>query len=128
MEQGIATMVMIGFFAFIVILVACWWVIFKKAGKPGWAAIVPIYNFLVLLQIVGRPWWWILLFLLSLIPLVGMLISLVLQLIINHDLAKSFGKGWGYAIGLTVPFVNFAVLPMFAFGDATYKGPAAKAA
>ena len=60
--------------------------------------------------------------------MVGFLISLVVQLIVNHDLARSFGKGWAYAIGLTVPVINFAVWPMLAFGDATYKGPAAKAA
>ena len=128
MADGIMLIVLIGVIGMLIVIVASWWVLFKKAGKPGWAAIIPIYNILVLLEIIGRPWWWLFLFFLGLIPVVGFLISLVVQLIVNHDLARSFGKGWGYAIGMTVPFVNFAVLPMLAFGDSTYKGPAAKAA
>jgi hypothetical protein len=67
------------------------WKIFVKAGKPGWAAIVPIYNVYILLQIVGRPVWWLVLFL---IPFVNFLVSLV----VAADLAKKFGKDpivWG---------------------------------
>ena len=55
MEEGIVMMFMIGYFAFLAIMIASMWVIYKKASKPGWAAIVPIYNVLVLLEIVGRP-------------------------------------------------------------------------
>ena len=107
-----------------IITVVAMWKLFTKAGKPGWAAIVPIYNFLVLLDIVGRPWWWILLLLLSFIPFVGGIVSLVVTIIVYNDLAKSFGKTTGYTVLLVVlPFIGF---PMLAFGDATYKGPAAK--
>lgn len=54
---------MIIYLAIIVLMIASMWKVFTKAGKPGWAAIVPIYNIIVLLQIVGRPTWWIILFL-----------------------------------------------------------------
>jgi hypothetical protein len=90
------------------------WKIFVKAGKPGWAAIIPIYNFVVLLEIIGRPIWWVIL---ALIPCVG----LVVQIIIYLDLAKSFGKGSGFGIGLVLlPFIFF---PILGFGDARYLGP-----
>ncbi len=46
-----------------VVMIIGWWKIFEKAGKPGWAAIVPIYNIIVLCEIVGRPAWWVVLFL-----------------------------------------------------------------
>jgi len=47
----------------IVFYIYCTWKFFVKAGKPGWASIIPIYNILVELEIVGRPWYWLLLML-----------------------------------------------------------------
>ena len=41
----------------IVLVIAGMWKTFAKAGKPGWASIVPIYNVIVLLEIAGRPLW-----------------------------------------------------------------------
>ena len=41
----------------LLLLVVPLWIIFTKAGKPGWAAIIPFYNIIVLLEIVGRPLW-----------------------------------------------------------------------
>jgi hypothetical protein len=99
-----------------VLVIASLWKVFTKAGKPGWAAIIPIYNIYVLLQIVGRPWWWLLL---MLIPFVNFIIAIIVYI----DLAKSFGKGVGFGIGLL--FLSFIFLPMLAFGDARYVGPAA---
>lgn len=100
----------------IVIVVASLWVLFTKAGKPGWAAIIPIYNIIVLLEIVGRPIWWIILFL---IPIVNFIVAIMVYI----DLAKSFGKDtlWGCLI-LLLPFI---FLPLLAFGDSQYEGPAA---
>ena len=46
------------YLAVLVLMVASMWKIFDKAGQPGWAALIPIYNVIVLLQIVGRPVWW----------------------------------------------------------------------
>ena len=94
----------------IVMLVACWKV-FTKAGQPGWAAIIPIYNLYVLITIVGKPWWWLLLFF---IPIV----NLVMGIIVTVELAKRFGQGVGFAVGLILlPFVFY---PILGFGSATY--------
>jgi hypothetical protein len=64
-----------------------------KAGQPGWASIIPIYNLYIWCKIVGRPWWWILL---MLIPFVNFIILIILCI----DTAKSFRKGAGFGIGL----------------------------
>lgn len=107
---------LIGLVLGILILVATWKV-YTKAGKPGWAAIVPIYNLFVLLEIVGRPGWWLILLL---IPIV----NLVAIFIISFDLARSFGKGTGFGLGLV--FFNFIFMMILGFGKAKYIGPAAR--
>ena len=99
----------------VVIYIAAQWRIYEKAGKPGWAAIIPIYNFLVLLQIVGKPWYWILL---MLIPGV----NFVLAIWVVNLLSKSFGQGTGFTLGLI--FLSIIFYPMLAFGNYEYKGPA----
>lgn len=104
--------------ALAILVIAGWWMVFKKAGQPGWAAIVPIYNYVVLLNVVGRPLWWILLFL---IPLVNIAIAIVIHI----DLAKSFGKGAGFGVGLAL--LSFIFYPILGFGEARYLGPAADA-
>jgi hypothetical protein len=104
------------YLAFTILMIAAWWKIFAKAGQPGWACIIPIYNLYVWCKIVGRPWWWILL---MLIPLVNLIIAIILLI----DLAKSFGKGVGFGIGLLLlPFIFF---PILGFGSAQYQGPTA---
>lgn len=102
-----------------ILVIASLWQIFVKAGEEGWKAIIPIYNYIVLLQIVGRPVWWIILFF---IPLV----NLVILFLVFKDLAEGFGKGTGYAIGMLLLSVIF--LPMLAFGDAQWQGSKAKLA
>lgn len=103
----------------IVAIIAGMWKMFVKAGKPGWACIVPIYNIIVMLEIVGRPTWWVLL---MLIPCVG----LVIYVIVLIDLAKSFGQSAAYAVGLLL--LGFIFFPMLGFGSARYQGPSAPAA
>lgn len=98
----------------IVFSVITWWKLFEKAGKPGWIAVVPIYSTVVLLEIVGKPTWWI--FLLF-IP--G--INLIFGIWTINLLSKSFGKDEGYTIGILLLGIVF--LPMLAFGDAQYIGP-----
>lgn len=102
--------------AVVVLIFVSLWKIFEKAGKPGWAGIVPIYNAIVLLEIVGRPIWW---FILLLVPCVGIVVGILLCI----DLAKSFGKTPAFGIGLAL--LGFVFFPMLAFGDARYVGPAA---
>jgi hypothetical protein len=114
------------YLAVIIAMIAGMWKTFAKANEPGWAAIIPIYNLVVLLKIVGRPVWWVVLYLLGIIPIVGGLVVIVVSFIVNIDLAKSFGKGAGFGVGLALlPFVFY---PMLGFGDAQYSGPSASGA
>jgi hypothetical protein len=94
------------------------WKIYTKAGKPGWAVIVPIYNMLILLEIIGKPWWWLLLMLIPGVNIVFCIWAINL-------LSKSFGKDTGFTIGLLILPIIF--LPMLGFGSATYVGPAGEA-
>lgn len=103
---------------FAVLAIVGLWRVFTKAGQPGWAAIIPIYNVYVMLKVVGRPWWWLLLLL---IPLV----NIIILLIVSMDLAKSFGKGafvWGIILLFFLSAIGYILL---GFGDAQYKGPSA---
>jgi hypothetical protein len=112
--QGIGMGVGIFYILFLILMAASMWKVFTKAGKPGWAAIVPIYNIIVLLEIVGKPWWWLLLFF---IPLVNFVIFIMLF----NSLSKSFGKGVGFTVGLL--FLGFIFIPILGFGSAEYVGP-----
>jgi Family of unknown function (DUF5684) len=98
------------------VLIVAMWKVFTKAGQPGWASIIPIYNIYIWCKIVGRPWWWILL---MLIPLVNFIICIILCI----DLAKSFGKGVGFGLGLA--FLGIIFFPILGFGSAQYQGPSA---
>jgi hypothetical protein len=98
------------------LLIVAMWKVFTKAGQPGWASIIPIYNLYIWCKIVGRPWWWIIL---MLIPLVNFIICIILCI----DLAKSFGKGVGFGLGLALLGIIF--FPILGFGSAQYQGPTA---
>ena len=96
-----------------VLVIAGMWKVFTKAGKPGWAAIIPIYNTIVLLQIAGKPIWWIVLLF---IPIVNFVIAVMVMI----SLAKAFGKGTGFALGLL--FLSPIFIPILGFSDAQYIG------
>ena len=115
MGSAIGTLI---YLIFIVAIVAAYWMVFQKAGKPGWAAIIPIYNLIILLQIVQRPIWWIILFF---IPFVSLIIAIIIAL----DLAQSFGKGAGFGLGLI--FLPIIFYPILGFGDAVYSPKKAEA-
>ena len=100
----------------LIVLIVANWKLFAKAGQPGWASIIPIYNLVILLQIVGRPTWWIAAILFC--PPVGLVFSVSMMV----DLAKSFGKGGGFAAGLIL--LGFIFFPILAFGSSQYQGPA----
>jgi len=104
--------------AVVIVTIAGMWKTFEKAGKPGWAAIIPIYNIYVILQLIGKPWWWLLLLL---IPLVNIILIFVIYIV----LAKAFGKGAGFGVGLTL--LSFIFFPLLGFGDAQYQGAPAAA-
>jgi len=103
------------YIAIIVVIIAGVWKTFAKAGQPGWAVLIPIFNIYIMCKIAGRPGWWVLL---MFIPIVSLVIGIILAL----DIAKSFGKGTGFALGLI--FLGFIFYPILGFGSAEYQGPA----
>ncbi len=104
------------YIAIFVVIIAGMWKTFTKAGQPGWGAIIPIYNVYLLCKIAGRPGWWVILFF---IPIVSIVIAIVLSV----DIAKSFGKGIAFALGLI--FLSPIFYCILGFGSAEYQGPAA---
>ena len=98
------------------LLIVAMWKVFTKAGQPGWASIIPIYNVYIWCKIVGRPGWWVILLF---IPFVNFIIAIILCI----DLAKSFGKGVGFGLGLA--FLGIIFFPILGFGSTQYQGPSA---
>jgi hypothetical protein len=92
------------------------WKVYTKAGKPGWACIIPIYNLIVMLEIVGKPIWWIFLFLIPCVNIIFLVWTFNL-------LSKSFGQSEGFTIGLLL--LGFVFWPILGFGNYQYLGPAA---
>jgi len=122
-SSGAYGLLIVVYIVVIVFEIAALWKVFVKAGKPGWAAIIPIYNIYVLLKVIGRPGWWLLLFLIGIVPFVGWIVDLVLGIIIGQDLAKSFSKSTGFGVGLWL--LSFIFIPILGFGQAQYAGPSA---
>lgn len=102
----------------LLVVIVGMWKVFEKAGHPGWAAIVPIYNLIVLLQIAGKPLWWIVLLF---IPVANFIAAILISIAV----AEKFGKGVGYGLGLA--FLGVIFYPMLGFGSARYQGGATAA-
>ena len=107
--------VMVFYFLFFVLIIAGMWMTFAKAGRPGWAAIIPIYNIFVLTEIARKEILW---FILTLVPC----INIVAIILISIDVAKNFGKGAGFGLGLA--FLPFIFYPILGFSGARYQGVA----
>lgn len=107
------------YLAIAIFLIAANWKIYEKAGKPGWAYLIPFYNIIVLLEIVGKPTWWLVL---MFIPVVNVIFGIWMV----NMLSLSFGKDTGFTLGLI--FLPFIFFPILGFGDAQYQGPAGDAA
>ena len=100
----------------VAVIIAAMWRVFTKAGQPGWACLIPIFNVYILLKIAGKPGWWLILFL---IPIANLVVAILVALAI----ARNFGKSDGFAIGLILlPMIFY---PILAFGDAQYSLKAA---
>jgi hypothetical protein len=97
----------------LLIMVASSWIVFQKAGKPGWHSIIPFLNLYDMLRIAGRPGWWLVLFL---VPLV----NIIVVVLVSIDMARRFGKGTGFGLGLA--FLSPIFYPILAFSDARYDG------
>lgn len=110
---GLGIPVLMFFLAIWVFGIICVWKVYEKASKPGWASIVPIYNFIVLLEIAELPIWWVIL---MLIPGV----NIVIFIIALNGLSRNFGQGAGFTVGLVLlPYIFWAIL---AFGNYQFQG------
>ncbi len=103
--------------ALTILQIVATWRIYEKAGQPGWACLIPIYNFYVLLKIVGKPGWW-------LIWMFVPIANIVVGIWVVNLLSKSFGKDVGFTLGLI--FLSIIFYPILGFGNAEYKGSAGK--
>jgi len=101
-------MIAILYLAVCALMLVSMWKIYEKLGTDGWKAIIPIYNTIVLLELLKWDIWKIVLFF---IPVVNIVFSFLLM----RDLAKKFGKGDGYAVGLFLLSIVF--IPMLAFKE-----------
>jgi hypothetical protein len=108
--SGTTMIIMLGL---ALVVIAGMWKVFTKAGKPGWACLIPLYNLYVMLQIAGKPGWWLILFF---IPLV----NLIIIIMVSIGMAERFGKGAGFGLGLA--FLGLIFYPILGFGDAQYQG------
>jgi hypothetical protein len=109
---AMGTGMMVVILAIAVLVIAAMWKIFVKAGEPGWAALIPIYNVIVLLKIAGKPAWWIVL---MLIPFVNFVVAIIVALAI----AKNFGRSTGFGLGLA--FLAPVFYPILAWSDSRYE-------
>jgi hypothetical protein len=108
--EAISTLLWLGF---VVVLVAAYWRIFAKAGQPGWASLIPVYNLVTLLRVTGRSGWWIL-------GLCVPLLNIFVFIRLVFDLASAFGRGVGFGFGLLLLSPIF--VPVLGFGSSRYVG------
>ena len=101
-----------------IFMIVALWKIFVKAGQPGWASIIPIYNSYIMLVVAGKPGWWLILMFIPFVNLVIVILALA-------GLAANFGKGGGFVVGLI--FLPFIFLPILGFGGAEYQPVQAQA-
>ena len=111
-----SVIMMIIWLAVAIFMIVATWKVFVKAGRPGWAVLIPIYNTYVFLKIAGKPGWWLIWFF---IPVLNLIFGIIATL----AFAQSFGKGAGFAVGLI--FLPIIFIPILAFGEAQYIGEGA---
>lgn len=114
---GVVAVIWIIILAISLVIIIAQWKMFKKGNKPGWAAIVPIYNQVVQCQMVGVSPWWILI---SMIPMVGSIAAIYFMILLSVSTARAFGKSDSFAVGLI--FLPIVFYPMLGFGSAQYVG------
>lgn len=103
-------------FAATLFMLVTGWVVYVKAGWPGWSSLIPIYNYYVLLQIAGKPWWWLII---MIVPVVNA-VFIVFWLLHCLALAESFDRGALFGVGLF--FLSPIFFPILAFSDIEYAG------
>jgi len=85
------------------------WLIFEKAGVEGWKAVIPVYHHVILTRLAGLSAWW----------------TLPLLLVLwwgwlCQRIAKRFGKGVGFGLGLTIPGTDLYFRTALAYDKSTY--------
>jgi hypothetical protein len=108
----VALIFMVIYFAVIILTIAGLWKTFSKAGQPGFAAIIPIYNLIILCTVADKPLWWVVLFFTPAAP--------IMLILANIAIAEKFGKGAAFGLGMT--FLGPIFWPMLGFGSAQYTG------
>jgi hypothetical protein len=114
MENSISPGLIIFCLALVIFLITAMWKVFEKAGQPGWASIIPIYNYYVMTKIAGKPGWWTLMLF---IPV----LNIIFVIWLDNMISKSFGKDEGFTAGLVLLGAIF--WPILGFGGAKYLGP-----
>lgn len=133
----ISTFLIIGLL-FYVLLVIAMWKIFTKAGEAGWKSLIPIYNVYILYKICGmKNWFWISLIVgvvvgvikgfigentstANVFSIILGIFNLVIGVMLCSKMAKAFGKGLGYTLGLI--FLPNIFTLILGFGSAEYIG------
>lgn len=107
--------------ALMIFSIIVYWKLFEKAGKEGWKSIIPIYNTIVLFDIIGYKWYYIFVSLLGIIPIIGPILLLLFMISYNIKLAKAFGQSTIFGIGLWLLSPVFAAIIAFS-KDINYTG------
>jgi hypothetical protein len=108
------------FFAIAIVCLIGVWKVFAKAGQPGWAVLIPVYNLIVLLRVAGLPWYWVFAPLVLIVPILGALAYLAWIVWVHHRISTRFGQGVGFTIGLTLLSPIFWLI--LGFGSSKYVG------
>ncbi len=103
----------------LVLTIIAQWKLFEKAGEAGWKCLIPIYSTVVLFRIAGISPWWVLGYLAAIIPGIGYLITLGITIYAMIMLAKAFGKGAGFTVGLIL--LNTIFIMILGFGSSSYQ-------
>jgi hypothetical protein len=111
MKTPTMTMVLAILLPLLVLILASKWAIFKKASQPGIFAIIPIFNIIILLKIIKRPWWWVFLWLIPVVGLIWRIQGWILMV-------RYFGKPEAFGVGCV--FVAFIALPILAFDGSKF--------
>lgn len=115
---GFGMILVAGIIVFGIVTLIGMWKVFTKAGEPGWAVLIPIYNLIVLLRIVGLPWYWVFAPFVAIIPILGAIAYLVWVVWVHHRISTRFGQGVGFTIGLTLLGPIFWLI--LGFGSSKY--------
>jgi hypothetical protein len=99
------------YFGTIALMIISMWKVYEKANKPGWAALVPVYNLIIMLEIAKKPTWWVAMYFVPFANIVFMIMTL-------NGVSKNFGKDEGFTVGLVL--LSFVFWPILAFSDARY--------